>query len=167
MLGRESIVVMDVSGAGKSTVARDLAFEIGLPFADADDYHDAAAVEKMRQGTPMTDGDRWPWLDRVGIVARSRPTVVACSALRRIYRDRIRIAAPDAWFVELDIGTALAAQRMRDRPGHFMPATLAASQYATLEPLDDDEHGIRVNAAAPIDAVVASIVDTRRSRAAR
>jgi gluconokinase len=141
------IVVMGVSGSGKSTLGADLALAVGVPFVDADDLHPPANVAKMTAGTPLTDDDRWPWLRLVGLeLARAETTglVVACSALRRAYRQAILAEAPGTRFVMLDVPEAELAERMRARGGHFMPATLLASQLATLEPLAIDEPGITV-----------------------
>ena len=130
------IVVMGVSGAGKSTVGEALAHRLDVPFVDADDLHPAANVEKMRTGTPLTDDDRWPWLDLVGAaLAAAEPPgiVVACSALRRAYRDRLRAVAPDVAFVALEGDPEVLAERLGARAGHFMPATLLASQLAVYD----------------------------------
>lgn len=153
------IVVMGVSGSGKSTVAAALAARVGGTFLDADDFHPPANVAKMRAGTPLTDEDRMPWLERVAeaMVAAERrdgTAVVACSALRRTYRDSIRRVSPDAFFVQLDGSPALLAERIGARADHFMPASLLASQLAVLEPLEDDEHGALV----PIDGAPADVV---------
>lgn len=140
------IVVMGVSGSGKSTVGAGLAIRLGTAFADADALHPAANVTKMRAGIPLDDTDRAPWLDLVAATLRSAEggLVVACSALRRTYRDRIRRGAPDAVFLELDAERALLAERLGARVGHFMPASLLDSQLATLEPLAADEPGARI-----------------------
>ena len=155
-----TIVVMGVSGSGKSTVASALAAAIGGGYIDADDLHPPSNVAKMAAGMPLTDDDRMPWLRLVGAAlagpVEERPvTVVACSALRRVYRDVLRDAASRAFFVQLDADPALLATRLRSRTAHFMPATLLASQLATLEPLDPDESGIVIDAAAPLDDIVA------------
>ncbi|MGJ0203264.1 gluconokinase, GntK/IdnK-type [Leucobacter sp. gxy201] len=154
------IVVLGPSGSGKSTVGAALAERLGAEFIDADDLHPAENVAKMRAGAPLDDADRAPWLARVGsaLAARER-AVVACSALKRAYRDAIRRHAPDAAFVELAVDAAELDRRMRDRPGHFMPPALLRSQLAAFEPLADDEPGLRVAADEPVDA----IIDTIRS----
>jgi gluconokinase len=148
------IVVMGVSGVGKTEVGRRLAERLGLPFADADDLHPAANVAKMAAGIPLDDDDRWPWLDAVGAALAGRPLVMACSALRRAYRDRIRAAAPGAVFVEIAVDPAVIRARMDARAGHFMPSSLLDSQLATLEHLAADEAGCVVDGSGAIDAVV-------------
>lgn len=140
------IVVMGVSGCGKSTVGAALAARLGVPFLDADDLHPAANVAKMAAGHPLTDDDRMPWLARVGgeLSAATGGLVIACSALKRSYRDAILAAAPATVFVFLNGSRALLESRMQHRAGHFMPASLLDSQLATLEPLAPDEPGITV-----------------------
>jgi gluconokinase len=160
------IVVMGPSGAGKSVVGVALASRLadrfpGIDFIDSDDLHPAANVEKMRAGIPLDDDDRWPWLARVGealAAAAGAGRVIACSALRRAYRDAIRAACPDAAFVELVVPADELGDRVGDRPGHFMPATLLASQLGTLEPLEDDERGIRIENTGSIDDVVTRVI---------
>lgn len=151
------VCVMGVSAAGKSTVGAALAAALGVPFADADDLHPDANRAKMASGAPLTDEDRWPWLDTVGARlhgARSTGLVIACSALRRVYRDRIRAAAPDVVFVHLNGSRDLLAARARARTDHFMPAALLDSQIATLEPLDDDEPGLVADVGMPVGRLV-------------
>ena len=151
-----SLVVMGVSGSGKSTIAARVAERAGAAFVDADDLHPAANVAKMAAGIPLTDEDRMPWLREVGEVIARHPgqrIVVACSALRRAYRDAIRERARDVLFAELDGPRELLAQRMRGRRQHFMPLTLLDSQLATLEPLQDDENGLRVDIAGSPDQI--------------
>jgi carbohydrate kinase (thermoresistant glucokinase family) len=150
------LVVMGVSGSGKTTIGHTLAAQLHVPFVDGDDLHPAANVRKMASGTPLTDEDRVPWLKRVGeVLASASGIVVACSALRRSYRDAIRAVAPDVVFVQLDVGAAELESRLRVRRHHYMPASLLPSQLASLEPLQDDEAGVRVNAAGPPADVVA------------
>ncbi len=156
------VVVMGVSGSGKSTVGEALARRLGTRFVDADDLHPAANVEKMRSGIPLTDDDRWPWLDVVGevLAAAAAPgVVVACSALRRAYRDRLRAAAPDTVFVALEGDPAVLAERLGARRGHFMPATLLASQLATYESPVGDERAVRCPIEGELDEVVAEAVE--------
>ncbi|WP_131114244.1 gluconokinase [Lichenihabitans psoromatis] len=141
---RLALIVMGVSGSGKTTIGALLAGLLDLDFVDGDDLHPPSNVEKMHAGHPLTDADRWPWLDTVGATladagAHPRGIVIACSALRRVYRDRIRAKAGAALrFVFLDIETTEVERRMAVRLNHFMPASLVASQFATLErPVDE------------------------------
>ncbi|WP_258131441.1 MULTISPECIES: gluconokinase [unclassified Microbacterium] len=140
-----SIVVMGVSGVGKTRVGRELARRIGVAFIDADDLHGPANIAKMAAGTPLDDDDRWPWLDRVGAALAADPgVVVACSALKRTHRDRLRAAAPTVVFVHLDAPEERVAEQATARRGHFMPPALLASQLAALERLGADEGGATV-----------------------
>ncbi|MCS0499427.1 gluconokinase [Protaetiibacter mangrovi] len=141
------VVVMGVSGSGKSTVGALLAGRLGWVFVDGDELHPSANVAKMAAGIPLDDDDRWPWLDAVGERLAAGPVVVACSALRRAYRDRLRAAAPGVRFVLLDGTRELLAARMSSRH-HFMPETLLDSQLATLERPDPDEHVLVYDIAA-------------------
>ncbi len=155
------VVIMGVTGTGKSTVGRLLAEELGVPYAEADEFHSAANVEKMRSGTPLTDEDRWPWLDSIGAWAASRAGlggVVSCSALKRVYRDRLRAAAPGLVFVHLSGSRELITERQSAREGHFMPASLIASQFETLEELGADESGVVVDVAPGPEAIAAEAV---------
>ena len=133
------VVVMGVSGSGKTTVGRTLAQALDLPFFDGDDLHSPEARAKMGAGVALTDADREPWLDRIGAVladraAHPRGAVVACSALRRVYRDRLRAAAgPALRFLFLAGDKALMRERVAARRGHYMPASLIDSQFAALE----------------------------------
>lgn len=148
------IVVMGVSGSGKSAVGERLAAALGVPFRDGDDLHPHANVEKMRSGTPLTDADRRPWLDRCGDWLHEHDDgggVLACSALRRGYRDRILRRAPRARFAELDVPEDVLRERLDRRTGHYMPPSLLDSQLATLEALGEDEPGVRVRVGADTD----------------
>lgn len=152
------IVIMGPSGSGKSLVGAALAARLRGSFIDGDDLHPAANVAKMSSGTALTDEDRLPWLRAVAqAVAGKPPVVVACSALRRSYRDAIRQAVPDTWFVELVVPSVELTRRMSKRD-HFMPPSLLDSQLATLEPLAGDEAGVRVANDAGLDDVVARIL---------
>ncbi|KJL34772.1 gluconokinase [Microbacterium azadirachtae] len=152
------IVVMGVSAAGKTSVMRALAWRLGIDGRDADELHSPANVAKMAGGTPLTDEDRWPWLDAVGaVLAEGRSDggrIVACSALRRVYRDRLRVAVPDARFVHLHGAPGLLRSRAAGRRGHYMPPSLLASQLALLEPLDPEEDGAVFDVAPAVDDVV-------------
>ncbi|GAA3567988.1 gluconokinase [Microlunatus spumicola] len=155
------LVVMGVSGTGKSTVARSLADALGWPMEEGDDLHPEANVEKMEQGIPLTDDDRWPWLDRVGewIDAQGRrgePGIVTCSALKRAYRDRLR--RPNVTFVHLAGTRETISRRMAARSGHFMPLSLLDSQLETLEPPGPDEQVITVDLGGTPEEEVAVVL---------
>lgn len=151
---------MGVSGAGKSVCGAALAQRAGLGFVDGDALHPAANVDKMSHGQPLSDEDRWPWLDRVGEVladreAHPRGIVIACSALRRCYRDRIRQTGSAPTFVFLDIPPEVARVRLAKRPGHFMPVGLVASQFETLErPTPDETDVVSVEESEGVGATV-------------
>ncbi len=153
----QTVVVMGVSGAGKSAVGAAVAAATGRRFLDADDLHPAANKAKMAEGHPLTDEDRWPWLDRVAAAAAGPDTVLACSALRRVYRDRLRAGVGDIAFVELDVSRDELRRRLAARQHEFMSPTLLDSQLATLEPLQPDEPGVRVPADAAFDDVVTAV----------
>lgn len=155
---------MGVAGAGKTTVGRALAASLGWDFHDADDFHSAANVAKMRAGTPLTDADRAPWLDALrALLARHldarTPMVLACSALRAAYRRALRpddASEGSMAFVQLDVSPLVAERRLAARRGHYMPATLVASQFATLEEPGD---ALRLDGARPVPELVSQIVD--------
>jgi carbohydrate kinase (thermoresistant glucokinase family) len=150
------IVVMGVSGCGKSSVGIALADALGARFIDGDDLHPAANKAKMSAGIPLDDDDRWPWLDLVSkALAEDASTVVACSALKRSYRERILAGAPNTFFIHLDGSREILEQRLGNRTGHFMPATLLDSQLATLEPLAEDEPGAVIDIDQPISQIIA------------
>lgn len=152
-MGRR-IVVMGPSGSGKSTVGLALAMSLGARFIDGDDLHPLTNVDKMAAGLPLDDEDRMPWLRVVGETLQADDLiVVACSALRRVYRDAIREAAPDAFFAELTVNRPDLERRMLARSDHFMPPALLDSQLRTLEPLEDDENGLRVDEAGVGESV--------------
>jgi gluconate kinase len=147
------IVVMGPSGSGKSLVGAALAARWGARFVDGDDLHPRANISKMASGKPLDDSDREPWLDAVALVlVRQAPVVVACSALRRSYRDRIRATCADAWMSRRD---------------HFMPASLLDSQLAAWEPLATDEAGARVANDADLESVVGRIAAVREAQSLR
>ncbi|WP_199255849.1 gluconokinase [Mycolicibacterium mengxianglii] len=150
------IVVMGVSGSGKSTVGAALAQRLRVPFADADDFHPDANIAKMSSGTPLTDDDRYPWLEAVGQWLAAHPDggVMSCSALKRKYRDQLRRHLPQIQFVHLSGTTDVIGRRQASRPGHFMPASLLASQFQTLEPLTPDENGLVIDVNKDIDSIV-------------
>ena len=150
---------MGVSGSGKTTVGAALADALGLRFVDGDALHPAANVAKMAAGIPLDDDDRAPWLDAIGSELAAGPVVVACSALKRAYRDRLRDAAPSLQLVFLDGSPQLLASRMAARPGHFMPTTLLDSQLATLERPGPDEHALMADIAAPSGEIVSSLAE--------
>lgn len=151
------VVVMGVSGAGKSTIGTLIADALNFPFVDADSLHPLENIRKMAAGTPLNDEDRWPWLDLVGhelAHAQGRGMVVACSALKRSYRDAIRRQAPDTIFLHLDGSVEVLSTRLEGRSGHFMPPALLASQVAALERLADDESAVVVDIAASMSQIV-------------
>ncbi|PVE98662.1 gluconate kinase [Microbacterium sp. TPD7012] len=149
---------MGVAGCGKTTVGRLLAERLGAAFADADGLHSPESVAKMAAGRPLTDEDRYPWLERVGqLLGRETEgqLVMACSALRRDYRDRLRSASGrPLFFVHLTGDADLLAHRMQERDSHFMPVSLLRSQLDTLEPLDIDEDGATVSITAHPSEIV-------------
>ena len=153
------LVIMGVSGCGKSSVGAGLATRLGLNYRDGDDLHPPENVAKMRAGMPLTDGDRWPWLDRVGqVLLAEAPVIVGCSALKRAYRDRIRTAAGGpVTFVHLAGSQEVIAARMALRQGHYMPLSLLDSQFAALEPPAAEE-AITVSIDQPLEALVADIL---------
>ena len=155
-----ALIVMGVAGSGKSTIGETLAGRIGWRFEDGDRFHPASNVAKMSAGVPLTDDDRWPWLQAIAdeidrLCAAGERAVVACSALRRVYRDVLIHGRNDVRLVYLDGSQQLIADRLNRRKGHFMPPDLLASQFKTLEPPAGDERPITV----PIDASVEAIVD--------
>jgi beta-N-acetylhexosaminidase len=155
---KHRIIVMGVSGCGKTTIGDLVARKLGVPFLDGDSLHPMENVAKMAAGTPLTDDDRWPWLATVGAElakASKDGLVLACSALRRSYRDAIREQAPDTIFLHLHGTKEVLTARTEGRSGHFMPPALLESQLATLEPLEADESGVIINIAAPVQQVLA------------
>lgn len=155
----QHLIVMGVSGSGKSTVAEGLAERLGWPFLEGDTLHPPANVAKMAAGTPLTDDDRWPWLEAIAawIAAREAegtPSISSCSSLKRAYRDLLRKGAPRVRFVHVAGDQAVLAARLAARKGHFFPAQLLASQFATLEPPGPDEDAVIVDLDQPPEAQV-------------
>ncbi len=149
-MGKPVVVVMGVSGCGKTTIGSLLSARTGWPFIDADVLHPIASLEKMRAGIPLTDEDRWPWLEEVAesigeYGALGEPAVVACSALKRSYRDLLREADPDLRIVHLSGERELLEKRLAHRHGHFFPRQLLESQLAAYEPPTPDENPIVVS----------------------
>jgi gluconokinase len=158
-----TIVVMGVAGSGKSTVAAELVTRTGWAFAEGDSLHPAANVEKMSHGHPLTDEDRWPWLQAIAGWIGERElagenAVVTCSALRRVYRDLLRDQHPSVWFACISVPEAVLLDRLEHRTGHYMPPSLLSSQLATLEPLEPDEPGSTVVAESSPGAVADRIL---------
>lgn len=156
----QHLVVMGVSGSGKTTTAQILADRLNWPYAEADEFHPQANIDKMSAGTPLTDEDRWPWLrsmrDRLTEQARAgRSSIVTCSALKVSYRDVLREAEGRVRFVHLDGTIESIGARMSGRSGHFMPTSLLPSQFETLEPLTGAEDGVVV----PVEVSPHSVAD--------
>jgi gluconokinase len=161
------LVVMGVCGAGKTAVGAALAARLGATFRDADDLHPLPNVEKMTAGIPLTDEDRWPWLRLVGEeLAAEHPhgIVVACSALKRTYRDAIRAAAPSTRFVLLKVDPSVLKERLVQRPGHFMSPSLLTSQLEILEALETAEAGMTVRSEDGIEALTDRILANLRQQ---
>ena len=157
-----ALIVMGVAGSGKSTIGETLAARLGWVFEDGDRFHPASNVAKMSAGQPLTDEDRWPWLKAIAdeidrLCAAGERAVVACSALRRTYRDILVHGRNDVQIVYLNGTQQLIADRLGRRKGHFMPPGLLASQFKTLEPPANDEHPFTVSIDAPVEAIVDDI----------
>lgn len=162
------LVIMGVSASGKTTVAERLAAITGFPYAEADDFHPASNKEKMASGHPLTDEDRWPWLRSLAdwMVSHAKAgdsSIVTCSALKHSYRDVLREAdgvhGGRVLFIELDAPASVLLDRLNNRKGHFMPASLLDSQLDTLEPLTDDEGGLTLDATVDPDLLVTEVLD--------
>jgi gluconokinase len=158
-----ALVVMGVSGSGKSTIADKLAERIGWKYEDGDRFHPPSNVAKMHAGHPLTDEDRWPWLKAIAAeidraCGAGEHVVIACSALKRAYRDILVHGRDDVRIVYLDGTKALIAERLARRKDHFMPADLLDSQFTTLEPPQADENAVRVSIDAPVETIVEEIV---------
>jgi carbohydrate kinase (thermoresistant glucokinase family) len=162
------LIVMGVSGCGKSTMAAALGERLGLDMVDGDDLHLSESVAKMRAGIALQDSDRWPWLDRIGdylTLAQTPGRVVACSALKRVYRDRIREQAGEVCFVFLDGEFDLIQKRMHQRVGHYMQPGLLDSQFSTLEkPQTDERDVIRLPITEPVQDMVEQALHALHSR---
>lgn len=163
------IVVMGVTSSGKSTVGRLIAERLGAPFAEGDEYHPPANVAKMARGEPLSDADRWPWLDALAAdigrwLAAGQTAVVGCSALKRAYRERLRGGRDGVALVHLAGDPALIQERMAARRGHYMPVTLLPSQLAVLEPPAPDEGAITIEIGGTPESIAEEAL--RRLRAA-
>jgi gluconokinase len=157
------LIVMGVSGSGKSTIGEMLAARLGWNYEDGDRFHPASNVAKMSAGQPLTDEDRWPWLRAIAdeidrVCEAGRHAVIACSALKRAYRDVLVHGRNDVRIIYLDGTEALIAGRLAGRKGHFMPPGLLASQFKTLEPPGEGENPLTVSIDAPVEAIVDDIV---------
>jgi gluconokinase len=162
--GQQAIIVMGVAGSGKSTLGAALARSLNCPFLEGDDFHAPEAVARMRAGIPLTDDDRWPWLDRLGRaisaeVVKQGIAVATCSALRRAYRDRLRGVIPArVSFVLMDADPEELLRRLSERKHHYMPPSLLVSQLDTLERPQSDEAAITLDARRPTTVLCEEIV---------
>ncbi len=164
------VVVMGVSGVGKTTVGKRLAERLGARYIEGDKFHPPANIEKMSRGEPLSDDDRKPWLERLAAEldvsrAKGESVVLACSALRRRYRDILRAGHDDVDFVFLDADQAVIQKRLDARRNHFMPPSLLDSQFAALERPGPDERAVRVDATQPPDIIVESVLRQLQQRA--
>jgi gluconokinase len=164
-----AVVVMGVSGSGKTTIAEEIARREGWELLEGDDFHPPANIAKMKSGVPLTDDDRWPWLRAIAAAIderrkRGESVVVACSALKRAYRDILANGHADVVVVYLQGSSALIADRIAARKHHFMPAKLLESQFADLEEPTQDEHAIIVSVAPPPAEIVDAIMNRLRER---
>ena len=154
---KPTVIVMGVTGCGKSTIGKLLAEKLQVDFAEGDDLHPPENIAKMTAGHPLTDEDRWPWLAKIADWLRDHSAgggVIPCSALKRAYRDKLREGDPDVWFLHVDVDRETILKRVTERKGHFMPATLVDSQFATLEPLGADENGAPIDGTQPPEQIV-------------
>jgi gluconokinase len=158
-----AVVVMGVAGCGKTSIAQEIVTRVGGRLIEGDAFHPAENIAKMRAGVPLDDTDRHGWLAQLGaelaaaVAAGERP-VLACSALKRRYRDQLRDAVPDLGFVFLDLPRAAAAERVATRPGHFMPVTLVESQFADLERPDGEAGVLCIDATLPLATITAEVM---------
>jgi gluconokinase len=164
-----ALIVMGVSGSGKSTIAGNLAARLGWTFEDGDRFHPASNVAKMSAGHPLTDEDRWPWLQAIAdeidrISEAGGHLVIACSALKRAYRNVLVHGRDDVRMVYLDGTRELIAARLAARKDHFMPPALLDSQFKTLEPPGADENPITVSIDASVEAIIDAIVGQMQNR---
>jgi gluconokinase len=160
-MGCGPMIVMGVSGCGKTTAGEALAAHFGVPYIEGDALHPAANVAKMAGGTPLNDDDRWPWLERIGHELKARPggAVATCSSLKKIYRDRLReTSGGKLRFVFLKCSKEVLEERMRARKGHFMPPSLLASQLATLEDPSGEAGVVTVNGNAASEEIMREII---------
>jgi gluconokinase len=162
-------VMMGVSGSGKTVIAQGVAARLGWHMLEGDKFHPPANVQKMSKGIPLDDSDRLPWLEAIAaaidrMLAEGLPAAIACSALKRKYRDILIGKRQDVVLVYLKGSEELIGQRMANRAAHFMPASLLASQFATLEEPNPDEHPIIVDVAAPSAAIVSAVIKTMQER---
>lgn len=155
------IVVMGVSGCGKSHVGALVAERLALPLVEGDEFHSEANRALMQSGTPLTDTDRADWLDTLGAQLKRHPggAVLTCSALKAAYRDRLRAAVPGLRFAWLELDAASALARVTQRPSHFFPAGLVTTQFETLEPPTNEPGVLRLDALQPPQALAARVVD--------
>ncbi len=158
-----TLVIMGVSGSGKTTIMEALAERLDAVSADGDSFHSAANIAKMHSGIPLTDDDRWPWLRAIARWIGQQEqdghdAIVACSALKRSYRDVLRDGHPSVRFVFLDVPRGVLEERLRERHGHYMPASMLQSQLDALEPLGDDEPGFEIPADRPPPVLVDDIL---------
>lgn len=158
------VIVMGVSGSGKTTVAKALADTMTWTYVEGDELHPQANVEKMRAGIPLTDEDRWPWLRKIGEWIdehehQAKSAVITCSALKRSYRDLLREGRPGVVFCHVDVSREELERRLAERKGHYMPASLLQSQLDTLEPLQKDEPGVVVESVGGEEAVLRKVLD--------
>ena len=163
------VIVMGVSGSGKTTVAAGLARQKGWLLLEGDSFHPPANIAKMKVGIPLTDDDRWPWLQAIAaredeLIAAGQSAVVACSALKRAYRDILMGGRPDTVLVYLRGSQALIAERMKARQNHFMPPALLDSQFATLEEPAPDEHPIVVDIGGSAEAAIKKAISQLKER---